>query len=333
MKVLRNIFLISFAVILLFGFVEVFLFLHSTPSPEKQEQIVNIQKGDSFRKISKHLKNKGVITNKIKFYFLARLQGKVRKIKAGEYLLYTNMTPGEVLDALVSGKTYLYRATIPEGYNMSQIADVYASLKLVSKNDFLKKCKDPVLLEELKILGPSVEGYLFPESYFFSNPISSEKIIRTMVQRFRENFSDALKRKAKKLGFSQHQIVILASIIEKETSASSERKLISAVFHNRLKIKMKLQSDPTVIYGMKDYSGDIRKKDLLTPTAYNTYTKKGLPKGPIANPGKESLEAAVQPAYVKYLYFVSKNDGTHFFSVKYKDHINAVNRYQKRRKK
>ena len=199
--------------------------------------------------------------------------------------------------------------------------------------EFIAKAHDPLLLQELRIEGISVEGYLFPETYFFSKPATSYKIIRTMVQKFWEHFSDDLRFQGQKLGLTEHQVVILASIIEKETGVSEERRLISAVFHNRLKINMKLQSDPTVIYGIKNFSGNLTKKDLLTSTPYNTYTHEGLPIGPIANPGREALGATVNPAPATYLYFVSMNNGQHFFSTNLKDHNRAVWKYQVKRRR
>lgn len=329
MKKAFSIVVVSLIVLAIFSFVEVYLFLHSTPTQEKSEQIVEVPTGTPFRRIAKSLKVKGIITNEVKFYFLARLKGNLTSIKAGEYLLYTNMTPLEVLDALVSGRTLLYRLTIPEGHTLYQVAETATSLGLCSKEEFISKAHDPLLLQELHISGISVEGYLFPETYFFSKPVTSDKIIHTMVQKFWDNFSDDLRFKSQKLGLTEHQVVTLASIIEKETGVSEERRLISAVFHNRLKIGMKLQSDPTVIYGIKNFSGNLTKKDLQTSTPYNTYAHEGLPLGPIANPGKASLEATVSPAPVDYLYFVSKNDGSHFFSSTYKDHLKAVRQYQK----
>ncbi|HBQ20670.1 MAG: hypothetical protein A2Z91_06745 [Deltaproteobacteria bacterium GWA2_38_16] len=319
-----------FVVLFIFGFVEIYLFLNSTPTQEKIEQVIEIPPGTPFRRIAKNLKLKGIITHEIKFYLLSRWKGNLTKIKAGEYLLYTNMKPLEVLDTLVSGRTYLYRVTIPEGYNLYQVADVVASLMLVSREEFLTKAYDLIFLNELGISGASVEGFLFPETYFFSKPITADKIIKTMVFKFFENYSEDIRFQAQKFNFSQHQIVTLASLIEKETAVPEERRLISAVFHNRLRQGMKLQSDPTVIYGIKNFTGNLTKKDLLTPTPYNTYTHLGLPFGPIANPSRASLEAAVNPAPVDYLFFVSKNDGSHFFSNNYRDHVNAVNRYQKK---
>lgn len=330
---MKKIFLVSsvgIIIFLIFIFVEVYLFLNIIPTQEKKEKVIQISFGTPFRKIAKQLKEEAIITHEVKFYFLSRFQGNLNQIKAGEYLLYTNMKPLEVLDTLVSGRTYLYRATIPEGYNMYEIAKILSSIPLVSEQEFLSKAQDPFLLRDLNIDGPSVEGYLFPETYFFSKPVTSEMIIRTMVKRFNENYTDEIQFKAQKLGLTRKKVVILASIIEKETGLAEERRLISAVFHNRLRINMKLQSDPTVIYGIKNFNGNLTKKHLLTPSPYNTYTLYGLPYGPVANPGKETLEATVNPASANYLYFVSRNDGSHIFSTTYKDHLKAVQQYQPR---
>ncbi|MBI4040909.1 MAG: endolytic transglycosylase MltG [Deltaproteobacteria bacterium] len=331
MKKTKIILMISAFLFILFATVEIILFLTQPPSSQKVEVIVTIPKGATFHTIAKELKEKGVITNRFKFYILARLKKQSRKIKAGEYLLYTDMTPLFLLDTLVSGRTYLYRVTLPEGFNMYQVADLYAAIGLIPREEFLVRCTDAVFLESLHIPALSCEGYLFPESYYFSKPVSAETILRTMVKRFEENFSDELSYQAKEKGFTRHQLVTLASMIEKETSVTDERSLISAVFHNRLKINMKLQSDPTVIYGLMDFDGNLKKKDLLTPTPYNTYTRKGLPEGPISNPGRASLEAAVNPANVPYLYFVSRNNGTHYFSSTYPEHLKAVHEFQKKR--
>lgn len=312
-----------------FGFVEIYLFLNTVPTQEKLERIVEIPRGTPFRKVAKELQSKGVITHEIKFYFLSRFQRSVTKIKAGEYLLYTNMKPLEVLDTLVSGKTYLYRAMIPEGYNIYEISKTISSVLQIPESEFLSKVKELTLLKKFEIEGHSVEGYLFPDTYFFSKPIDAQGVIRTMVKRFKENYSQDLYFRGNQVGFTQSQVVILASMIEKETGLSEERRLISSVFHNRLNKGMKLQSDPTVIYGlMPNFLGNLTKKDLLKPTPYNTYTRYGLPLGPIANPGKASLEAAVNPVPSSYLYFVSRNDGSHIFSTNYKDHLKAVKQYQ-----
>lgn len=331
MKKPTVVFSVSAVVLALFVFVEIYLFLNSVPTDEKIEKIISIERGWGFRRIARQLRIEGVITHEVKFYLLARWKGDLKKIKAGEYLFSTSLKPMEVLEMLVSGRTYLYRVTIPEGYNLYQIADLVSSLTLVSKEQFLRTAHDPLFLANWLIPSPSVEGFLFPESYFFSKPVTAEKIMETMIQRFRENYTPEIEFRAKKLGMILKEVVTLASIIEKETGSIDERRLISAVFHNRLKRGMKLQSDPTVIYGIKNFNGNLTRKDLLTPTPYNTYVKQGYPLGPITNPGRAALEAAVNPAPVGYLYFVSKNDGTHVFTKTYQEHIKAVGLYQKKK--
>jgi UPF0755 protein len=179
-----------------------------------------------------------------------------------------------------------------------------------------------------EIKAETFEGYLFPDTYLFPKDTTSEEIISTMVKRFRSVFKPEWKNRAEALGFSIHQVVTLASIVEKETGVASERPVISSVFHNRLKRKMRLESDPTVIYGIKDFDGNITKKHLAEPTPYNTYVIRGLPPGPIANAGVGAFEAVLFPADTKFLYFVSKKDTTHQFSTNIKDHNRAVRKYQ-----
>jgi len=183
------------------------------------------------------------------------------------------------------------------------------------------------------LAGMTFEGYLFPDTYFFPRDVTIEGIISTMVKRFWSVFVPEWQARAKDLGLSVHQTVTLASIIEKETGAAFERPIISSVFHNRLKKKMRLESDPTVIYGIKNFDGNLTKKHLTTRTPYNTYKIRGLPIGPIANPGSASLEAALYPDDTKYIYFVSRKDRTHQFSMNLKQHNRAVRKYQLGRRK
>ncbi len=205
--------------------------------------------------------------------------------------------------------------------------------KFGSKIDFIKTATDPVLARKNGIEAATFEGYLFPDTYFFPQEVAMEQIISTMVNRFWSVFTPEWKVRAKDLGFTVHQIVTLASIIEKETGAAFERPIISSVFHNRLKKKMRLESDPTVIYGINNFDGNLTRNHLSTHTPYNTYKIKGLPAGPIANPGRASLEAALYPEKSVFIYFVSKKDNTHYFSTTLKEHNQAVRKYQLRQKK
>jgi UPF0755 protein len=243
------------------------------------------------------------------------------------------MTPNQVLDVLVDGKTYLHRITIPEGFTLKQIAEVLRTNELGQTDEFIALATDPQYVSSFEINAQSLEGYLFPDTYYFPRSATTKMIIRKMVERFDEQFPAQWHDRAKALGRTVHEIVTLASIIEKETGAAFERPLIASVFHNRLKKKMRLESDPTVIYGIPNFDGNIKRKHLRALTPYNTYRIKGLPPGPIANPGREAIKAALYPDKTDYLFFVSKKDTTHHFSKTIQEHRKAVRKYQLRRRK
>lgn len=264
------------------------------------------------------------------FYLYARAMGLARRIQAGEYLVSGAMTPRQILEIMVSGKIYLHKITIPEGYNLKEIAAEFAAAGLASESLLLRVAKDPQFCRGWKIDADTAEGYLFPDTYYFPKGITPEKILSTMILRFRQVFTPEMAKQAEKTGLSIHQAVTLASIIEKETGSDSERPLVSSVFHNRLKRRMRLESDPTVIYGIDDFDGNITRRHLTTPTPYNTYTRQGLPPGPIASPGARSLLAAVDPVQSEYLFFVSRQDKTHQFSRTWEEHLQAVRKYQLR---
>jgi len=196
---------------------------------------------------------------------------------------------------------------------------------------FIRSANDIAIVKALGVEADSLEGYLFPDTYHFPKGLPLDEIMGTMVNRFQEIFSTEWQERSRQMGMSIHQVVTLASIIEKETGAAFERPLIASVFHNRLAKRMRLSSDPTVIYGIKDFDGNLTRKHLKTANPYNTYLNKGLPPGPIANPGVAALEAALYPAETDYLYFVSKKDGTHQFSTSFKEHNRAVRKYQLRK--
>lgn len=298
------------------------------PNTAPVEQAVIVQSGQGFKALSNLLYQKGMILHPVKFRLFARIKGHDKRIKAGEYMLSSAMTPKKILETMVDGKVYLHRLTIPEGYNLRQVAQAVGTAGLASEADFLKATTDSDLLNANGIDARSFEGYLFPETYYFPRGVTSENIITTMVKRFWSVFNPEWKEQTKTLGMTIHEVITLASIIEKETAVAAERPIISSVFHNRLKRNMRLESDPTVIYGMGDYNGNITRKDLESPTRYNTYTMKGLPPGPISNTGAKAIEAALYPADTKFLYFVSRNDRTHHFSTNFRDHNRAVRKYQ-----
>ncbi|MBW1840936.1 MAG: endolytic transglycosylase MltG [Deltaproteobacteria bacterium] len=295
---------------------------------EPGEQVVTITPGQRFKAFAVMLHEAGIIAHPIKFELFARIKGLDKQIKAGEYILSSAMSPEKILDIMVGGKVRLYRLTIPEGYNLRQVSRTVAESGFGTETDFFKTAVDPTLAGKQGIDADTFEGYLFPDTYYFPKDATPETIISTMTRRFRAVFRPEWEDQARAIGFSIHQVVTLASIIEKETGTPSERPIISSVFHNRLKRKMRLASDPTVIYGIKDFDGNITRKHLKTPTPYNTYTIKGLPPGPIANTGEASLKAALYPDDTRFLYFVSKKDRTHQFSTNIKDHNRAVRKYQ-----
>jgi UPF0755 protein len=233
-----------------------------------------------------------------------------------------------MLDTFVKGRVKLYRITLPEGVNMNEIAAVLEKAGFCEKNNFLDLCQDRSFIQSLGIKSITLEGYLFPDTYFFPKHSPCKKIITAMVEHFKLIFTQAWQDRAAELKLSVHDIVTLASIIEKETGDATERPLIASVFHNRLAKNMRLESDPTVIYGIKDFDGNIKRKHLKTVTPYNTYQIRGLPMGPIANPGAASLAAALYPAQTQYLFFVSKKDTTHKFSRTIQEHNRAVRKYQ-----
>jgi UPF0755 protein len=293
--------------------------------------VVDIPAGQSFKTTTEILYKAGIIKSRFKFKVVARLKGYDKRLKAGEYALSASMAPIQILEKLVKGEVKLYKLTVPEGFNIYQIAELVAKAGFADPSVFISDATNEAFARESGIHGSSFEGYLYPETYYFPKNVSSKTIISSMVKRFWLVFEPQWKEKVKQFGFSIHQVVTLASIIEKETGAPFERPIISSVFHNRLNKKMRLESDPTVIYGLKNFDGNLKRTHLETPTPYNTYKIRGLPPGPIANPGRASLAAALYPADTKYIYFVSKKNSTHQFSTNLKDHNQAVRKYQLRR--
>ncbi|MCX5906591.1 MAG: endolytic transglycosylase MltG [Deltaproteobacteria bacterium] len=326
---------ITFVGLVIIFFGALYIHFFAPASWEKNTKVVIIPTGTSFQDISRILEENGIVRDRRTFYLFARITGAIPKVKAGEYEVNTSMRPNEVLDKLIRGEVIQYPVTIPEGYDIYQIADVLERAKVCNKQLFIAKARDRSLISSLGLEVDNLEGYLFPDTYNFPKGHGEEQIIRQMIARFHSVFRILAKR-AGQLGLNEREVVILASMIEKEAVDDQERRLISAVFHNRLHRGMALQSDPTAIYGVKTGNAArerITKQDLMKKTPYNTYIINGLPKGPIANPGLKSLEAALYPADVNYLYFVSKNDKTHYFSTTLEEHNRAVNRYQRKIKR
>jgi UPF0755 protein len=292
------------------------------------KKLIVISPGQGFGALSASLEEIGMVRSPLKFRLLARFEGYDKKIRAGEYQVSLSMSPRQILEMAASGKVYLRKLTIPEGYDISQIAEAVAKAGFAKQEDFVKAASDKDFMRRKGIEAETLEGYLFPDTYHFAKGSKPQAIVSAMTDRFEAVFRPEWKQRAADLGFSVHQTITLASIIEKETGLASERPLVASVFHNRLKRKMRLESDPTVIYGIENFDGNITRKDLERVTPYNTYKISGLPPGPIASPGAKSIEAALYPADTPFLFFVAKGDSSHQFSTTFAEHLQAVRKYQ-----
>ncbi len=294
----------------------------------KEPVEVRIEQGDSFATVVRKLHEQKVISNERLFALWARLTGVEKKIHWGLYRFDASLSPREVLERMVLGKGVFQSVTIPEGLTVKEIADLLGKMEIADGEKFLAAAKNPEILGMFGLQEKGIEGYLFPDTYQFTPGTPEKDVVIAMAERFRKITEPLLDQYSQALGMTPHEILTLASIIEKETGVEAERPLVSAVFHNRLRLHMPLQSDPTVIYGLKDFNGNLTRKDLQQPTPYNTYRITALPPGPICNPSLSSIKAALHPAEVPYLYFVSKNDGTHLFSESLEAHRQAVKTYQ-----
>ena len=291
--------------------------------------IFEVAPNENFREIATDLEVKNFIRNRLAIRLLAKYQKKDTLVMAGEYEFSPSMSPQEILDAMVDGKMILRTVTIKEGASLKEIGPILEDAGVTTRSAFDAATNDPVLREELKVPAPSFEGYLFPETYRIQRNTAPQKVIRTMRSQLESKWPEAWNMRLIKVQMTKHQILTLASIIEKESGNAEEQPIVSSVFYNRLKIGMRLQSDPTVIYGIPDFNGNITKADLQTPTPYNTYVISGLPPGPIANPGLTAIKAALYPAETNYLFFVGNGKGKHVFSETLEQHNQAVNVFQR----
>ncbi len=283
--------------------------------------------------VARLLESREVVRNAYEFYALALIKDALPHLQAGEYAFSTLSTPEQVLDAIVKGRVVIHTVTLPEGSTMWDVARILDQKELVSAADFLAAASDADFIRSLGIQAPSLEGYLFPETYRFKRPMDSHTAIRAMVHQFHAHLPPEWADRARELGLDLHRIITLASMVEKEAVVDSERPVIAGVFYNRLKINMPLQSDPTAVYDIPGFSGPVTAAHLARHSPYNTYQIKGLPPGPICSPGLRSIRAALYPEKVPFLYFVSNNDGTHTFSVTAQEHRKAVNHYLETKKK
>jgi UPF0755 protein len=303
-------------------------FSNSPLNPAAQDENFQIKSGQNFPEIAENLEKQGIIQSRFFFKILVSYKESAGELKAGEYMLSASQTPIQILSIITKGIVKLYKLTLPEGLNIVEVAERVGKAGFGTQENLIILANSRTFAETLGIKQDTLEGYLYPETYFFPKNTSQKEILRSMVKAFNDFYTPELRKLTTDLGFSVHQIVTLASIIEKETGDAKERPLISSVFHNRLKKGMRLESDPTVIYGIKDFNGNLTRKDLRTWTPYNTYKIKSLPPGPIANPGGQSIKAALYPADTDYIFFVSKKDTTHKFSKTIAEHNRAVRKYQ-----
>ena len=299
-------------------------------------KIVDIPKGASFFRITEIMIDEGLVANRPFFWLLALVKGARKQIRAGEYEITGSLSPLEILDKLVRGEIKSYTVMLPEDITLNEVAKRLLVDKLINEKEFMALAVDQEFLASLGIEADSIEGYLFPETYQFDRSMTTREVIRIIIRQFWKEITPELRSRAEKMGLTLNEWVTLASIIGKESGNKEEKPLISAVFHNRLKRGMKLQSDPTAVYHLERAGTPVKtvlRSHLLKDTPHNTYRIIGLPPGPIANPGIDSLQAALSPAKVNYLYFVAKNDGAHEFSATLTEHNLAVSKYQINRQK
>ena len=332
---ITKVFITGFWGLLVLIWIVISLFYYQGTRPASQDSrsiTFEVQPGMTLKQVTLELFNQRLILSPSAFQAIAYIQDKEKQIMVGEFSLSPSMLPTEIILRLTSGKTILYPLTIPEGYRITEIASLLDTQGLASSEVFILQTQDKDLIKSMDIPTDSLEGYLFPETYYLSKLTPEKKIVQKMVNTFKEKvLKPQLLKSTKESPLSLHEIITLASLIEKETGLDSERKLISSVFHNRLRKNMRLQTDPTVIYAIEKFDGNIRKRDLKIDSPYNTYRYKGLPPGPISSPGIKSIEAAIFPIKSNHLYFVSRQDGSHHFSSTLVEHNQAVKKYQLRK--
>ncbi|HEX9400332.1 MAG TPA: endolytic transglycosylase MltG [Anaeromyxobacter sp.] len=304
-----------------------------TPYGALDEKVVVVPAGASARAVVRALAQAGALSDEHDAWRYVRWVKRDRRpLRAGEYAFSGPLRPDEVLERVYRGEVRLHRFTVPEGLRADEIAAIIARSGLAAEADFLSAAHDPALARSLGLPYPGLEGFLFPDTYAFARGVSARAIAEEMVERFKEEYAKANELRRPAVVFTMGEAATFASIVEKETGRPEERPRIACVFHNRLRLRMRLQTDPTVMYATMlrtgRWSKNISRADLLAPHPYNTYTSGGLPPGPIANAGAAALRAALSPSECSDLYFVSRNDGTHIFCPDLQCHNAAVRQWQ-----
>jgi UPF0755 protein len=295
------------------------------------EQFVEIPQGSGSAAMGRRLEEAGVVRSATTFRLAVWMAGVGQRLQAGEYRFDEPMSARAVVDKIARGDVHLVSITFPEGLTIRQMSQLYESRGFGTATDFTQAAGNASLIEDLDPAAPNLEGYLFPDTYALPRRATAPQLVDRMVASFRKALTPDIVDAARTRGLTIREVVALASLIEKETAKSEERELVAAVYSNRLRIGMGMQADPTVIYALEllgQYDGNLTRQNLRVDHPYNTYVYAGLPPGPIASPGRASLQAAVNPADVPYLFFVSRNDGSHIFSTTYDEHRRHVQEWQ-----
>lgn len=337
-RLVRFVFITGLLILLALGASAFWIYnLAITPYRNYSEErlLITITPGTSLNSIARTLQSRGVVPYGWLLRGIFKLKSTEGQSKAGDYVFDRPLTPMQVYDKLMKGETLFTVITVPEGSSVFDVQRILQEKEVGSVPDFALALQNPEVLSQLHAIepaAPGVEGFLFPETYFLAKKDTPQKALLVMLREFSRRYSEADRRRASELGMSTLQVVTLASLVEKETGQNAERPLIAGVFHNRLKLRMLLQCDPTVIYALQlkgAYRGFLTRVDLTYPSPYNTYVSAGLPPGPICNPGAAAIQAVLNPETTDKLYFVSRNDGTHYFSATLAEHNRAVQKYRK----
>lgn len=330
--VVKAIILTSMAIILIMAIASTELYRFAHRPGVQKTTVFLVNPGDSLQTVSRQLEKLGLVSSPRKFSLIVRIRGLGNRIQAGEYEFQTGETPLGIIEQLINGRVKTYQITIPEGFTMREIGDLLADT--CEENEFNQLIVDLKFIQKWGIKAPNCEGYLFPSTYHYTRNTRCRQLLSLMLKTFTGQYQMISDEVTNPSSYSRHELVTLASIVQKEAGNEEEMPIIAAVLFNRLRKGMRLECDPTVIYGLgKRFDGNLRRKDLKDSSPYNTYRHRGLPPGPICNPGAAALRAVNFPAQVSYLYFVSRNNGSHYFSSTLKEHNQAVNRFQKMRGK
>lgn len=328
MKALTKIFIFLVFIGLVAGGGLLYVLYSSGSSGGEAVELV-IPRGASLGQVAHILEQNQIIANAKLFKYLLTFTRGSNRVRAGEFRFQKGMRYVDALGAIYDSDPIVHQVTLPEGWNVRQYAQILAKAQLIDEKKFLSLSLTKEAAAKYKVNAPSLEGFLYPDTYAFSRIDGEERIIDRLVRQFRQKFGEPYAKEIQEKGWTLERLVTLASVVEKETGVPGERPIIASVFHNRIKKKMRLQSDPTTIYGIENFNGNLTRADLLRYSPYNTYVIKELPIGPIANPGVDALVATLRPADSKFLYFVANNQGAHIFSETYEKHSRNVNDFQK----